>query len=134
MILWFLRLFPTFRNLESRLEEVRTARIKAEDESRLWRVTVDKLASKVEELQHDKENLHQMVTDWICRWNNLKPIFNPESEPPTTAGDVPPMTRKRTARDALNDLQYERMQFQKRKAEELLIQLQNQAHPEFQGR
>ncbi len=104
--MWLLRLFPAFRMLEADLAATSSARIRAEDDTRLWRARAESA-----EAERDKAQVaHSAALKQVANWQSLSmgnpnvpfpEVFIAAPRPPEVEGPQGPP--KRLARDVMNE-------------------------------
>ncbi len=117
-LLWFLRLFPRYReaemeldDLSAKLREAADARVRAEDESIYWRQRADDLEEQLLESHKREIEVREMITDFISqqRWG-IKVFSRAPQLPAEPATPAPIPTRRVQARHLVNRMNRERLQ------------------------
>lgn len=102
----FLRLFRAFQLLEAQLASSDSARIKAEDDTRLWRARADAAESERDRAKLEASTALKQVSNWQslqmgCANVPFPDVYTPMPRPPETEGSSGPP--KRLARDVQNE-------------------------------
>ncbi len=117
ILLWFLRLFPRFRALESRnaqleaeIREAASARVRAEDEAVYWRQHSDELERRLEDSHKREIEVREMMADFIAqqRWGITVFRRGPQL-PPDSPTPAPIPTSRVQARHLVNLKNKERL-------------------------
>lgn len=117
VLIWFLRLFPRYRVLESRnaqleaeIREAASARVRAEDEAIYWRQHSDELEARLEDSHKREIEVREMMADFLAQQRWGISVFRKAPQIPAESATPEPVpTRRVQARHKVNQLNRDRL-------------------------
>ncbi len=117
ILLWFLRLFPRYREVEDRvfdlgakLREAAEARVRAEDESIYWRQKADDQETQLVASHKRELEVREMITDFISQQRWGISVFNRAPQLPAEPATPAPVPNRRVqARHIVNQMNRDRL-------------------------